>query len=142
MIVSHLNVENLDILSNLDHDIGRYLILVYIVATLTFTSTAVFFLIKLTSCRPISALWLPPFISGDKCMSEKATDIMMNMHAALGIIIDISLVALPVWVIHTKMMFSRRKFRVILIFTVGIFVIATGIVRFVLIRTTPFYVDA
>jgi hypothetical protein len=75
-------------------------------------------------------------------MSEKATDIMMNMHAALGVIIDISLVALPVWVIHTKMMFSRRKFRVILIFTVGIFVIATGIVRFVLIRTTPFYIDA
>lgn len=77
-----------------------------------------------------------------QCMSEKTTDIMMNIHSVLGIVIDISLVALPVWVIHTKMMFSGRKFRVILIFAVGIFVIVTGLVRFVLIRITPFNVDA
>jgi hypothetical protein len=120
----------------------RYLILVYITAGVTFVSTLIFFCIKITSCKPVSALWLPPFISGDMCMSESATDIMMNCHSVIGIIIDIGLVALPVWVIHTKMMFSRRKFRVLLIFTVGIFVIATGIVRFVLIRTTPFYIDA
>jgi hypothetical protein len=120
----------------------RFLRLVYGVAGVTLVSTLIFFFIKIGSCKPVSALWLPPFETVGQCMDGDTTDIMMNIHSVLGIAIDIALVVLPVWVIHTKMMFSGRKFRVILIFTVGIFVIATGVVRFVLIRITPFNVDA
>ncbi|KAL2208497.1 hypothetical protein CC79DRAFT_1366705 [Sarocladium strictum] len=124
------------------HNDKRYLRSVYVVAALTLISTLIFFFIKVGSCKPVSALWLPPYETMGQCMSEDTTDIMMNIHSALGIVIDISLVALPIWVIHTKMMFSGRKFRVILIFAVGIFVIITGLVRFILIRITPFNVDA
>lgn len=121
---------------------GRFLGLVYGVAGVTLVSTVIFFFVKIGSCKPVSALWLPPFMTEGQCMDEDTTDIMMNIHSALGIVIDVSLVALPIWVIHTKMMFSGRKFRVIGIFTVGVFVIITGLVRFALIRTTPFNVDA
>ncbi|KAH7018047.1 uncharacterized protein B0I36DRAFT_368098 [Microdochium trichocladiopsis] len=128
-------------LPNLHND-KRYVRLVWGVGGITLVSTIIFFIVKMTSCKPVSAMWLPPFIAADMCMSGNALDQMMTVHAALGIAIDISLVALPVWVIYTKMIFSKRKFRVILIFAVGIFVIITGLVRFILIRTTPFNEDA
>ncbi|KAH7305904.1 hypothetical protein B0I35DRAFT_413701 [Stachybotrys elegans] len=124
------------------HNGKPYLITVYTIAGITLGSTVIFFIVKLTSCDPISALWLPPFMAVEQCMSETAVDAMMNAHSVLGILIDIALVTLPVWVIYNNMIFSTRKFRVILIFTVGIFAVATGIVRFVLIRTTPFFIDA
>lgn len=111
-------------------------------AGVTLLSTIIFFAIKMSSCKPLSAMWLPPFISADLCMSGDAVDAMMTSHAILGIVIDITLVALPIWVIYSNMIFSKRKFRVILIFAVGIFAIVTGLVRFVLIRTTPFNIDA
>lgn len=128
-------------LPNLHQD-KRFIWLVWSVAAVTLVSTLIFFFIKITSCKPIDALWLPPFMTEGLCMSGDATDAMMNAHSVIGILIDIALVALPVWVIVKKMMFSARKFRVILIFSVGAFVIATGIVRFVLIRVTPFNIDA
>lgn len=128
-------------LPNLHQD-KRYLVAVWTTAGVTLLSTIIFFIVKMTSCKPLSAMWLPPFISADMCISVDALDAMMTVHAALGIVIDIALVALPVWVIYTNMIFSKRKFRVILIFAVGIFVIITGLVRFILIRTTPFNIDA
>lgn len=76
------------------------------------------------------------------CMSGDAVNTMMTAHAILGLLIDAFLVGLPVWVIHTKMIFSQRKFGVLLIFSVGIFVIITGLVRIILIRITPFNDDA
>lgn len=66
---------------------------------------------------------------------------MMWTHAAVGIAIDIALLALPVWVVSRKMMNTAKAIRVVLIFFVGIFVIATGIVRLAIMAGTNFAID-
>jgi hypothetical protein len=67
---------------------------------------------------------------------------MMTGHAVVGIMADLVLMALPIWVIYTKMMFSRKKFQVILVFSVGVFVVVTGIVRLYYMKTLDFAVDS
>jgi hypothetical protein len=67
---------------------------------------------------------------------------MMRAHAILGIIVDISLMGLPIWVIYTKMIYSRRMLQVVILFSVGIFVIITGLIRFYYMRTMDFAVDS
>lgn len=66
----------------------------------------------------------------------------MTGHAVVGIMADLVLMALPIWVIYTKMMFSRKKFQVILVFSVGVFVVVTGIVRLYYMKTLDFAVDS
>jgi hypothetical protein len=66
---------------------------------------------------------------------------MMWTHGAVGIAVDISLLALPVWVVSRKMMNTSKAVRVVLIFFVGIFVIITGIVRLSIMVGTDFAVD-
>lgn len=55
---------------------------------------------------------------------------MFWAHAGIGILIDIILVGVPVWIIYTKMMISPSKKRVLVIFSVGIFVVIVGAIRF------------
>jgi heme/copper-type cytochrome/quinol oxidase subunit 4 len=54
-------------------------------------------------------------------------------HSIMGIIIDVSLVVLPVRVVYTTMVSPRKSIRVVLIFSIGAFVVVTGVVRFVYI---------
>ncbi|KAL8372004.1 hypothetical protein RB595_001695 [Gaeumannomyces hyphopodioides] len=119
-----------------------YKLMVWGVGAVTVVSTIVVFCLRIFSCRPISAFWLPPFLTVDQCMSGKTVDLILNVHSILGITIDLCLVALPVWVIWDGMMLSTRKWRVLMVMSVGVFVVITGIVRYALIRTTPFQTDA
>jgi ABC-type Mn2+/Zn2+ transport system permease subunit len=66
---------------------------------------------------------------------------MVVAHQAIGIIVDLALFVLPVWVIHNKMLNSAKKFQVMLVFSVGIFVVITGIVRIYLLNTLSFLSD-
>ncbi len=52
-----------------------------------------------------------------------------------------ALFALPMWVINTKMMNSAKKVQVMLVFSVGIFVVITGVVRMYLLNTLLFLSD-
>lgn len=65
----------------------------------------------------------------------------MKAHAGITIIIDFALFALPIWVINAKMMKSSKKYQVMLVFSVGLFVVATGIVRMVYVCTLDFLAD-
>jgi len=83
--------------------------------------------------RVFSNVWLPPYLPGLNCMDPAKVNAVLTAHSVLGIIIDASLMALPVWVVYTTMLSSRKSVQVALVFSVGVFVVITGIVRFVYI---------
>lgn len=85
--------------------------------------------------------WVPPYLPRN-CRGFEAINTAMVAHAISGIIVDVILVALPIWIVYTKMLFSRKTVQVMFVFSVGFFVIATGIVRLVLIKTTDFSQDS
>jgi hypothetical protein len=65
----------------------------------------------------------------------------MWTHASIGIAVDMAIIALPIWVVHSSMMFSAKAVRVVLVFCVGIFASITGIVRLAIMTRTDFAVD-
>lgn len=66
---------------------------------------------------------------------------MMWTHAAVGVAIDMAIIALPIWVVHSKMMLSAKAMRVVLVFCVGIFATITGIIRLSIMVRTDFAID-
>lgn len=88
----------------------------------------------------IKDLW-KPFGEGLDCVSSEANNNMMISHAIIGIIMDVVLMVLPIWMIWKNMIFTKKAIQVILIFGVGIFVILTGIIRLWYIETLTFAID-
>jgi hypothetical protein len=149
--------HNYDSRSNMKH-IGLYKILLYAVGVLILVQTISGFLFRLLECKNIQLvintvrqslvaqltyifrdLWKPP--GTGVCIAKESEAIMMWTHAGFGIFVDFSLLLLPVWVIHSQMIFSAKTIRVILIFCVGLFVIITGIVRLAIMAQTDFSTD-
>lgn len=62
-------------------------------------------------------------------------------HGVAGIVIDIALLILPIYIIYTKMIWSRKTIQVMLVLSIGVFVIVTGIVRLYMIVTLDFTID-
>lgn len=130
---------------------------IYGVGLLIAVQTLGCFFYRLTECTPISwapsavcvgsmltrrrDIWLAPSTPGLNCVSSQEENSMMIGHQAIGIIIDFALLVLLIWVIHYKMMFSNRKIQVILVFSVGTFVVVTGIIRIVMLKTLLFLQD-
>ncbi|PKS12343.1 hypothetical protein jhhlp_001643 [Lomentospora prolificans] len=113
--------------------------MVYGVGVVIILKTLAAFLFRLLECKDIKVLWLPPG-SGD-CISKDAEAIMMWTHASFGIAVDFCLFALPIWVVHSKMIWSAKTIRVILIFCIGLFAVITGIVRLAIMVNTDFAID-
>lgn len=59
----------------------------------------------------------------------------------VGLVVDIALLVLPIYIICTKMIWSRKAIQVMLVLSVGVFVIVTGIVRLYMIVTLDFTID-
>lgn len=113
--------------------------MVYGVGVVIAVKTVAAFLYRLLECKNIKDLWLPPG-SGD-CSSKDSEAIMMWTHASVGIAVDFCLFALPIWVVHSKMIWSAKTIRVILIFCVGLFAVITGIIRLAIMVNTNFAID-
>ncbi|TDZ16984.1 hypothetical protein Cob_v010132 [Colletotrichum orbiculare MAFF 240422] len=96
-----------------------------------------------TGLMRLSIVAFLPRLSQDSlhCVPPESENTMMVAHQAIGIILDLALMGLPIWVIHTKMLFSKRAFQVILVFSVGVFVIVTGCIRLVMMKTLLFLAD-
>ena len=66
---------------------------------------------------------------------------MMVSHAIIGIIMDVVLMILPMAMIWQKMILTKKVIQVVLIFSVGVFVVITGIIRLWYIKTLVFAID-
>lgn len=114
---------------------------IYFIGSLIFIQTFTCQVFLLTECSPVADVFKPPFLPGLNCKSSDADGAMMQAHAGAGIGIDVLLLVLPIYIIYSKMLWSRRTIQVIAVMSVGIFVVVTGIIRLVLIKTLDFYVD-
>ncbi|KAK7435074.1 hypothetical protein Landi51_13188 [Colletotrichum acutatum] len=90
---------------------------------------------------PLSHLWKPPFFPGKNCVPSEYQNTMMVVHQIVGLVLDFCLMGLPIWVIYNKMLWSKRAFQVICVFSVGIFVVATGCVRLAMMKKSQFLSD-
>jgi hypothetical protein len=66
---------------------------------------------------------------GRQCLSSQHEAYMFWSHAGIGLFIDILLMVIPFWIIYTRMISSATTKRVLLIFSVGFFVVVTGAIR-------------
>ncbi|KAI0601403.1 hypothetical protein F4775DRAFT_589622 [Biscogniauxia sp. FL1348] len=110
------------------------------IAILAQTVTVVAY--RLAECTPIRDIFRPPTAPGLHCVGPVAHNMMMVGHAASSVAIDLALLLLPIWVIYSKMMWSTRTVRIILVLSVGLFAVMTGIVRLALMMTRDFSSDA
>ncbi|KAG7046722.1 hypothetical protein JMJ77_0014945 [Colletotrichum scovillei] len=121
--------------------IGTFLILSYTTGFFVIAQTLGCVIYRLTQCSPLSHLWKPPFFPGKNCVPSEYQNTMMVVHQVVGLVLDFCLMGLPIWVIYTKMLWSKRAFQVICVFSVGIFVVATGCVRLTMMKKSQFLSD-
>jgi heme/copper-type cytochrome/quinol oxidase subunit 4 len=66
---------------------------------------------------------------GRQCLSSQHEAYMFWSHAGIGLLIDVLLMVIPFWIIYARMISSATTKRVLLIFSVGFFVVVTGAIR-------------
>ncbi|KAI1396418.1 hypothetical protein F4819DRAFT_134668 [Hypoxylon fuscum] len=111
------------------------------VAVVIIAQTVTAFVYRLTECTPAIDVFKPPKTPGLQCVGVAANNMMLVGHGVAGIVIDAALLLLPIWVIWSKMMWSRKTLQIIMILSVGMFAVVTGIIRVVLMRTMDFSND-
>lgn len=63
---------------------------------------------------------------------------MMVAHGIVGVVIDAVLLILPIWMICTNMLWSKKMIQIILVFSVGLSAVVIGAVRVVIISKLDF----
>ncbi|KAI1462552.1 hypothetical protein F4805DRAFT_452379 [Annulohypoxylon moriforme] len=127
-------------LPRLAHD--RCLVITsWIVAVIILAQTLTAFIYRLTECNVLEDLFKSQGSEDDFCIGTADQNKMMVGHGIVGIVIDTILLFLPIWVIYLKMMWSKQTLQIMLVLSVGIFAVATGIIRVVLIKTKDFATD-
>lgn len=62
-------------------------------------------------------------------------------HGVIGIIVDMILLILPIWIICTKMIWSKKTLQIVLVLSIGVFAIATAIIRVALLAAIYLPID-
>ncbi|KAI5861275.1 hypothetical protein GGS23DRAFT_160992 [Durotheca rogersii] len=111
------------------------------VAAVIVAQTLVAFIYRLTECTPVADNFKPPLLPGMHCVALASHNKMMVGHAVVGVAVDVAILVLPIWVICTKMMWSKKTLQIVLVLSVGLFAAATGIVRLTMMTAENFYDD-
>ncbi|KAI1443473.1 hypothetical protein F5Y02DRAFT_428624 [Annulohypoxylon stygium] len=125
-------------------DLGSITIISWTVAVTIIAQTLGAFIYKLTECHlpeDILRYENPADPPHGECVGVAEQNKMMVGHGITGIVVDAILLFLPIWVICTKMMWTKKTLQIVLVLSVGIFAVATGIIRVVLIKTKTFVPD-
>lgn len=121
--------------------VGLVMRSIYILAFVVFGQTIFAFIFRLTECTRIEDNFKPPTAPGIQCKGLAGDEIMMMTHAGIGIAVDIALLVLPIYIIYTKMMWSKRAVQVILVMSVGVFVVVVSIVRLIMMERANWVAD-
>ncbi|OTB09004.1 hypothetical protein M426DRAFT_316293 [Hypoxylon sp. CI-4A] len=127
-------------IARLVHD-RSIIVLSWMVAIVILAQTIAAFVYKLTECGPAGDILKPIDQAGIHCAGIAANDQMLVGHGIVGVAIDMILLFLPIWVIFTKMMWSRKTLHIIIVLSVGLFAVATGIIRVALMETRNISAD-
>ncbi|KAI4866682.1 hypothetical protein F4820DRAFT_239403 [Hypoxylon rubiginosum] len=96
---------------------------------------------RLTECIPFGDNFKSPDTPGLHCVGLKAHNGMMMGHGVIGIIVDMILLILPIWIICTKMIWSKKTLQIVLVLSIGVFAIATAIIRVALLAAIYLPID-
>ncbi|KAI1211692.1 uncharacterized protein F4807DRAFT_398746 [Annulohypoxylon truncatum] len=116
-------------------------IISWTVAVVILAQTIAAFIYRLTECNQLEDIFKPQGPQDAHCVGAADHNKMMVGHGIVGIVVDTILLLLPIWVIYTKMMWSKKTLQIILVLSVGFFAVATGIIRVILIKTKNFETD-
>ncbi|KAI6090033.1 hypothetical protein F4821DRAFT_46905 [Hypoxylon rubiginosum] len=111
------------------------------VAVLIIAQTIVATVYRLTECEPFLDNFKSPTTPGSHCVGLARHTNMMIGHGIVGIVLDLILLVLPIYVICNKMMWSRRTLQIVLVLSIGIFAVATAIIRVCLFATINLKTD-
>ncbi|KAK1983486.1 hypothetical protein LZ30DRAFT_748571 [Colletotrichum cereale] len=98
------------------------------------------FLFILTECSQIPDVFNYG-ASWRQCKDKSEERSMMLAQSAIFIFVDCMLVALPLWVVANYLKKGVNAIQILLVFSLGIFAVATGVIRFVIILTENFNVN-
>jgi len=70
------------------------------------------------------------------CISPIKQAYIMYTHAGFGVVFDLILLAVPLYVVYSNMIWSAQTLKVMLIFSVGMFAFIIGLVRLAIIVRT------
>ncbi|KAI1649087.1 hypothetical protein F4815DRAFT_445932 [Daldinia loculata] len=96
------------------------------------------FLYRIFECDPISDITKSPTTKGLNCVDPNIHNSMMVAHGIVGVVIDAVLLILPIWMICTNMLWSKKMIQIILVFSVGLSAVVIGAVRVVIISKLDF----
>ncbi|ORY55907.1 uncharacterized protein BCR38DRAFT_490913 [Pseudomassariella vexata] len=113
----------------------------YGLALANFANTAWSCIFRLVECTPVADNFKNPTTPRINCVSNDTHRHVNWAHAIVGLLIDIPLMILPVWIVYCKMLWSKKMINVVLVFGFGIFAVVTGLVRIVLMLTFDFTTD-
>ncbi|VUC25088.1 unnamed protein product [Clonostachys rosea] len=113
---------------------------IYILVFAIAASTIIPFFFFLIDCKHIPDLWNYS-APNRECRNIWPQLWMLWGICAVGIALDIGLIAVPIVVIWKSMKFSNKLPQVLLVFSVGIFAMITSVVRLVIMSTTDYKTD-
>ncbi|CAH0056299.1 unnamed protein product [Clonostachys solani] len=113
---------------------------IYIIVFVIAASTIIPFFFFLVDCKHIPDLW-DYAAPHRECRDIWPQLWMLWATCAVGIALDMCLLAVPIVVIWKSMKFSNKLPQVLLVFSVGIFAMITSVVRLVIMSTTNYEID-